>query len=288
MLNLKHLYYFHIFAQEFSTSRAAKRLGITPPALSNQLKQLEETLGLPLTRRYAGRVICTEHGELVLKFAKRMFEAYEELEARLLSGQDGRDQVVRIGVCSDLHQSLSFDPPLLSRCLGAALPSDRIQVTFDSAEKLFHSFIKDQFDTIFGAFDEVESEPVYDLTETICLPVRVLAPKGSRAPAGSEGGFAELLSVAEDKGLFFACHSTKTTFQSETEDFLRSQSVQPKRRLECNSASAIVHSIEAGQAIGFMPIHPSQMQPAQQSLECFGPVTGFWEHRVSVLTRRSE
>ena len=54
MLNLKHLYYYNVFAQELSTQKAAKRLGITSPALSNQLKQLEGFLGIPLTKRVNG------------------------------------------------------------------------------------------------------------------------------------------------------------------------------------------------------------------------------------------
>ena len=45
MPNLKHLYYYHVFVNELSLSRAAKRLCISAPALANQLKQLDETYG---------------------------------------------------------------------------------------------------------------------------------------------------------------------------------------------------------------------------------------------------
>ena len=71
MLNLKHLYYFHVFAQELSTVKAAKRLAISSPALSNQLKQLEEFLGLTLTRRTGNQFELTGSGKKIQHYTDR-------------------------------------------------------------------------------------------------------------------------------------------------------------------------------------------------------------------------
>ncbi len=79
MLNLKHLYYFHIFAQELSTTKAAKRLSISAPALSNQLKELDTFLGNKLAERVHGKFVLTDFGNTILSYTERIFAPYEEL-----------------------------------------------------------------------------------------------------------------------------------------------------------------------------------------------------------------
>jgi LysR family transcriptional activator of nhaA len=79
MLNLKHLYYFHVFAKELSVTKAAKKLQLTPPALANQLKALENFIGWKLYTRETGKIRLTNKGEIVCQYAKRIFSPYEEL-----------------------------------------------------------------------------------------------------------------------------------------------------------------------------------------------------------------
>lgn len=85
MLNIKHLYYFYIFGQELSITRAAKRLSLTPPALANQIKNLENFVGIKLYINEEGKLELTDKGKFICKYAAKIFSPYEELQNLLLN-----------------------------------------------------------------------------------------------------------------------------------------------------------------------------------------------------------
>ena len=63
-MELRHIRYFAAIAREGNISRAAKRLGISQPALSKQLGELEASLGQTLIERGARNVHLTAKGEV--------------------------------------------------------------------------------------------------------------------------------------------------------------------------------------------------------------------------------
>ena len=71
-IELKLLRCFVVLAEELNFGRAATRLSVTQPALSAQLRQLEQRLGLPLFERTTRRVSLTEPGEALLPGARAL------------------------------------------------------------------------------------------------------------------------------------------------------------------------------------------------------------------------
>jgi DNA-binding transcriptional LysR family regulator len=92
VVELRHLRYFTVVAEELHFSRAAQRLGIAQPPLSQQIKSLEELIGHALFERKP-KVRLTPAGEALLEVSRRVFAQMEEgLSAarRIGRGEEGK------------------------------------------------------------------------------------------------------------------------------------------------------------------------------------------------------
>ena len=78
-----------------SFTRAAEQLSMTQPAVSLQVKQLEQELNVRIFTRSRGELSLTGEGEIVLKYAKRIKMLYKNMEQRI---EDERRRVTRLTV----------------------------------------------------------------------------------------------------------------------------------------------------------------------------------------------
>lgn len=90
------LRYFLVLAEELHFRRAAERLYITSPALSQQIRQLEATVGAQLLHRTSRSVELTEKGAELIPLARSMVEAADEV-SRWAQAASRPQQVLRIG-----------------------------------------------------------------------------------------------------------------------------------------------------------------------------------------------
>lgn len=100
-IELRHLRYFTAVAEELHFGRAAERLGIAQPPLSQQIKSLEMLIGYPLFERKP-RVCLTLAGEALLEVARRMLaQAEEGLDLARRAGR-GEAGVITVGFAASI------------------------------------------------------------------------------------------------------------------------------------------------------------------------------------------
>jgi DNA-binding transcriptional LysR family regulator len=124
-IELRHLRYFVAVAEELHFGRAALRLHLAQPALSQQIRRLEEIVGAPLFLRTSRSVVLTAAGEVLLERAKRTLRnvRLDAEETRSVGrGESGSLNVGFIG-----SGMLSALPPVLQH-YRAAYPRVQLQL----------------------------------------------------------------------------------------------------------------------------------------------------------------
>lgn len=83
MIEIRQLEYFMAVCKELHFTRAAEKLNIAQPTLSQQIKSLEGQVGVPLFDRIGKKIALTEAGEILYRHSKRIFYEIEQAEAAL-------------------------------------------------------------------------------------------------------------------------------------------------------------------------------------------------------------
>jgi len=96
-MELRHLRYFVTAAEEGSISRAAARLHISQPAVSRQLRDLEEELGVKLFAREAQGLTVTEDGETALTHARDLLRRANAMTTAFKRRQAKTPKTIHVG-----------------------------------------------------------------------------------------------------------------------------------------------------------------------------------------------
>jgi len=108
-MNYNHLHYFHVTAQEGSIARAAKRLNVSQPTISEQLKQLESYFGCRLFDRQAGSLRLNQNGHKAVEFTERIFTTGDRLRKAFEGAPLPAKVRVEIGMVSSAAHSVATD-----------------------------------------------------------------------------------------------------------------------------------------------------------------------------------
>ena len=107
-LNYHHLFYFWTVAREGSITRASEVLHLTQPAVSAQLRTFERALGEPLFERRGRKLVLTETGHVVQRYADEIFTLGRELQETLAGRPSGRPARLVVGVVDALPKLVAF------------------------------------------------------------------------------------------------------------------------------------------------------------------------------------
>lgn len=122
-MELRHLRYFAAVAAHGSFSRAANNLHLTQPALSRQVKDLEDELGVPLLVRGTNAITLTEAGELFYEEARDLLARADQAVQRVRG--EARNEILRVGYGPSLTAGIM--PRALERFQGT-VPRVRIEL----------------------------------------------------------------------------------------------------------------------------------------------------------------
>ena len=151
-MELRHLRYFVAVAAHGSFNRASQTLHLTQPALSRQVKDLEDELGVPLFERGKNSVKLTDAGE-------RFYEEAQDLLARVATAvqkvrTEHREEVLRVGYAPSATAGIL--PRALER-FHAAMPHVKVELTDVSPPEMIQMAVGGQLDVVIALEPSVVS-----------------------------------------------------------------------------------------------------------------------------------
>ena len=239
-LTLRQLKVFESVARHLNYTRAAEELHLTQPAVSMQVRQLEESLAVALFEQLGKRIHLTEAGQEVLTYARGITQQLDELEAVLnrIKGLSGGR--LRISVATTANY---FIPTLLGT-FSRRFPDVTVSLDITNRETLLRQLSENTVDLVImgqpPAAADVEAEAFMD------NPLVVVAP-----PDHPLAGKKKIPLARLQEETFLVRESGSGT-RIAMERFFTERGMKLKTGMEVGSNEAIKQSVQAGLGLGLL------------------------------------
>lgn len=239
-LTLRQLKVFESVARHLNYTRAAEELFLTQPAVSMQVKQLEESLGVALFEQLGKRIHLTEAGQEVLGYARTVTQQLDELESILnrIKGLSGGR--LRISVATTANY---FIPTLLGT-FSRRYPEVTVSLDVTNREALLRQLSENTVDLVIMGQPpsglDVEAEAFME------NPLVVVAPPGHALARQKK---IPLKRLQEE---VFLVREPGSGTRSAMERFFAEREIHLKTGMEVGSNEAIKQSVQAGLGLGLL------------------------------------
>lgn len=270
MLNItfRQLKIFESVSRHLSFSRAAEELHLTQPAVSMQVRSLEETAGVPLTEQVGKRIYLTAAGEEMAGHARRMAQQLRELEETLVQLRGARGGRITIGIVSTAKY---FAPHMLA-AFRRKHPQVELRIEVHNREQVVELLGENRIDVaIMGrppqAYDTVSEAFAEHPLIFVAEPEHPLVGRKRIDPKELAG---EAFLIREPGS------GTRTTL----EEFLKEHGFRPGSAFEMSSNETIKQAVMAGMGIAFISAHTCGLELEARRLMqlsvCGAPVLRQW------------
>ncbi|MBU2486832.1 MAG: hydrogen peroxide-inducible genes activator [Alphaproteobacteria bacterium] len=239
-LTLKQLRYFEALAQHGHFGRAAQACAISQPALSVQIRELEESLGTELFERGARQIRLTNFGEEFATRVRGILRSVDELGELAMASRDHLVGRLRIGVIPTIAPYLL---PEIITDLTAANSSIDIQIRESLTPILVRELADGRLDAAIVALPVSEpSLTEVSLFEENFVLVRPVADEGRPVPGHEDLREMKLLLLEEGH-----------CFRDQALSFCNIQSSRPREMLDASSLATLVQMVGAGLGVTLIP-----------------------------------
>jgi DNA-binding transcriptional LysR family regulator len=234
-VTLRQLRTFKTVADLNSFSLAAQQLGLSQPSVSYQVKELEETIGMPLLDRLGKGVHLTEAGEVLYSYARRTLDVLEEAGLALEEMRGIKRGKLRVGA------STTVGIYLLPAALGAFKklhPGLVISLEIGTRARVQEQVLRNEID--LAVVGPALKDPDLAILPFVSDELVVIAPAGHRL-AGRRG-----LAMKDLEGQPFVMREPASGSRSSFEQAARKAGAKLDVAMELGSNGAIKHAVESG------------------------------------------
>jgi aminoethylphosphonate catabolism LysR family transcriptional regulator len=247
---------FHNVAIHGGFSRAANALSLTQPAVSDQVRKLEETYGVLLFDRQKKQVTMTAAGRQLLELTRRMFDNEQQVLELLEESRMLQSGALRINVDA-AHHIL----PLLSR-FRERFPDVRISVKTGNTEAVISSLYAKQVD--LGIIGEIPKHQDFEIVKLSSSPmIGFVAASHPLARAGR-------VSLRKLPGYPLVLRERGSKTRQKLEETALAAGMTLNPTIEAEGREAVHEIVAAGGGIGFVSSAEFRRDPRVVAIQIEG------------------
>jgi DNA-binding transcriptional LysR family regulator len=253
-ITFRQLQIFDAVARNLSFTRASEELHLTQPAVSMQIKQLEQSVGLPLFEQLGKKIFLTEAGQEFSRYASAIGSQLDELKQvvdEMKGLQRGR---LTIAVASTANY---FVPRLLATfCQRYSDVTVSLDVT--NREQLLKGLVENRTDLVIMGQPPEDMDLVAE--RFLENPLVVIAPPDHLLAKEKNIPLHRLLEET------FLVREQGSGTRSAVERFFSANQIALSTPMEMSSNEAIKQGVEAGLGLGIVSMHTLAMELALKRL----------------------
>jgi len=269
-MELRHLRYFVAVAEELSFTRAADRLHMAQPPLSQQIRQLEDELGAQLFSRTRRRVELTGAGQAVLAEARRVLaqaESVVRVARRFIAGKIGN---LKVGFSSSASYATM---PVILRTFRARFPEISLILEERSTEEQIALLAVHQLDVGFVRLPVENAPTVFTFKTIVREPLILALPHKHRL---GRRRIVPMAALAEEPFIVVARQAVPG-FYDQVEMLCRRVGFKPKVAQQAMEIQTIVGLVSAGLGIAIVPASVRGLQGGRVVYRPLAPASAFTE-----------
>jgi LysR family transcriptional regulator, benzoate and cis,cis-muconate-responsive activator of ben and cat genes len=256
-MELRQLRYFVAVAEEGNISRAAKKVFLTQPALSRQIKVLEDEIGQCLLERQAHSIRLTAVGEALLREARELLHHADQVLERARTA--GRGPRLRVG----------YAPSLAAGMLSAAVEvftqthaNARVELFDLSTKEMLARLENDTLDVIITVGREA-GEPGLKWTPLVRASWQLAVNRNHPMARRSRVGPAEVAGEA----LLAFCQRDYPEYWETITRWLRDHRQRPRMAGEYDGVDSLLAAVESGLGVALVAIRTAGRVPERVRLK---------------------
>jgi len=239
-LTLRQLQCFAAVARNLSYTKAASELHLTQPAVSMQVRQLEQQAGVHVTEQLGKQVHLTEAGEEVYRYARSILQQVAEMDdvlGRIKGLAGGRLKIAAIS-------SANYFAPKLLGTFHQRFPQVRVSMDVTNQTSVLRQVIDNEVD--MAIMGQPPKDSYLDAIVFMDNPLVIVAPPDHRLVGRKNIPLQEL-----EKEIFLTREPGSGT-RGAMQRFFRQHKLKVTTGMEMGSLSAIKQSVQANLGLGLL------------------------------------
>ncbi|MBX7231078.1 MAG: LysR family transcriptional regulator [Bdellovibrionales bacterium] len=276
---MNHLRSFYQCALYGNVSKAAHSLQMTQPSLSQKIKTFEDEIGLKLFYRNGRTLELTSDGRNLFLKSKKIFESLGDIENYIKRQPE---------LCGPLYFGFSheIERPFMAKIIGELIKNPLFKKNQFYVSMMNHSELRKKINSKNISFFLTHQNLIGPLHKTeFNFPVNLVSKVKDLSLHKLNKFNVESMILALGQKLILPSPGLK--LREELDSSLDLKELKSSILMESNILSCLTEGVRSGAGCGFLPLPYVYEEIHQSHLSIYGPIRGFWNHKLYLLAHKS-